>query len=333
MLGHENIHNVLQTPKEMLVLQRTIKGVLDWQQHAENSAVDLDDYWAFYKLLRDTQQCLFLTDSNPFACEKITLSLRRTSAKIQSHMMTCTPLAVLHSVELLLCFAHQRDSSRWYSETSRFIINTAVEAFPDSHPSLLLLRLLFSDLTPSQLVMMYEVGSNVIEQCHGEAESFLFRGAMHRAAYGIGLSSTIRSYADAICAATHDATDSGRLFDIASLYYSTGQWEKSADALEKCLSQLEDEGDKATSSSRNALHLLAFVKFQQEDFLGEAITVQKLLKLLEATVARDRGELDTSQLDIEALQAISWLDDIYRHHDLREQRDALHLEYPSAFEL
>jgi tetratricopeptide (TPR) repeat protein len=181
--------------------------------------------------------------------------------------------------------------------------------------------------------MMYEVGSNVIEQCHGEAESFLFRGAMHRAAYGIGLSSTIRSYADAICAATHDATDSGRLFDIASLYYSTGQWEKSADALEKCLSQLEDEGDKATSSSRNALHLLAFVKFQQEDFLGEAITVQKLLKLLEATVARDRGELDTSQLDIEALQAISWLDDIYRHHDLREQRDALHLEYPSAFEL
>lgn len=326
-LGHENVYNVLQTPAEILVLQRTLKGILDWQQHAEDSTVDPN---SFLHLFTDMERCLRVSDNTPSMYRRIAAHLRTTSAKFRDLMVTCTPLTVLYSAQELLSFAVERNRSPWYYETSRFLVNAAVEALPDSHPSLLLLRLLFSSITPSQLVMIYEVGSDVIKQCGGEAASFTFRFEMHSAAFKIGLSATMRSYADALCAATQtEATDSTRLYDVATLYHSMGQYEKSSDALQRCLAQCEGESDRGSTILLLALQLLCYLQYKQNDIVGEEITLQKILKTL---LAEDQRRSQTSQLSIDTLTAISELDRFYVDHDLKEQSDALHLDYPSVFE-
>ena len=327
VLGHENVYNVLQTPAEILVLQRTLKGILDWQQHAEDSTVDLD----FLHLLIDMERCLRVSDNTPSMCRRIAAHLRTTSAKLRNLMVTCTPLTILQSVYVISYLTSERNCSPWYYETSRFLVNAAVEALPDSHPSLLLLCLLFSSISPSQLVMIHEVGSDVMKQCIGEAASFTFRFAMLSAASKLGLSATMRSYADALCAATQtEATDSARLYEIATLYQSTGQYEKSSDALRRCLAQCEGESDRGSTILLPALRLLSFLQSKQNDFVGEEITLQKILK---TTLARDRRKLHASQLSIGELGAISELETFYAYYNLNEKRDALHLEYPSAFEL
>ena len=94
--------------------------------------------------------------------------------------------------------------------------------------------------------------------------------------------------------------------------------------------QIEDEGDGDSLTLIAALRCLAFVQYQQNDFVGEEISLQKTLK---AILARDRRESHTPQLSIDALATISDLDALYADHNLNEQRDALYLEYPSAFEL
>ena len=78
------------------------------------------------------------------------------------------------------------------------------------------------------------------------------------------------------------------------------------------------------------MKLLYAVQHGQNDFVGEEITLQKILK---TTLARDRRELHASEFSVDALDAISRLDEFYANHSLSEQRDALHLEYPSVFEL
>lgn len=335
MLGHENIHKVLQTPKEMLVLQRTLKGVLDWQQHVEDSEVVLGYSFGntrtFIKWLRDMDQCLYVNSMNPFSSEKTTSQLGRISAELGSHIgVTCTPLAVLCSVNFLSNFAHKRAHSSWYNETLKFLINAAIEVFPDSHPSLLLLRLLSNRLTASQLVMMYKVGSDVMKQCGGEALSFSLRTAMHSVASRFGLGATIRSYGDALCVSISHATNTVDLHIIARLYGSLREYEKSADAVRRHLAQIEDKAGGDSPTSIAPLRFLAFVQYKQKDCAGEEATLQKILKI---TLARDRREVHTSQLTVDALDAISELDAFYVRHDLNEQRDILHLEHPSAFEV
>lgn len=271
-----------------------------------------------------------MSDNTPSMCRRIAAHLRTTSAKLRNLMVTCTPLTILHSVHELSYFAVERNRSPWYYETSRFLVNAAVEALPDSHLSLLLLCLLFSSITPSQLVMIYEVGSDVIKQFGGEAASFTFRFEMHSAALKIGLSATMRSHADALCVATQtEATDSTRLYDVATLYHSMGQYEKSSDALQRCLAQCEGESDRGSTILLSALQLLSYLQYEQNNFVGEEMTLQKILKTL---LARDQRRSQMSQLSIDALTAISELDRFYADHDLKEQCDALRLEYPSAFE-
>ncbi|GAB7324848.1 hypothetical protein MBLNU13_g08678t1 [Cladosporium sp. NU13] len=324
-----NIHNLVQTPEEELVLHRTLKGVRDWQQHAKDSLIELDYHWTFPDLLKDMKQCLHMKDSNPFTCDNITLHLRNTSAKIYAYMQTCTPLAVLYSVDLLSYFTFKRNSSQWYEITSRFLINAAVEALPASHPSLLLLRLLFGTHTPWQLAMIYKEGSDIMGQCYGEAIAFRFRIGMHSTASRIGQGAAIRSYADELCAATPDITNPRRLYDIASLYFVMSHYKETSGALQRCLAKCEDEGDGDSSISTDALRLLAFVQSEQNDFEGEETTLWKILKI---KLARDRRELSTPQLSVDALDTLSDLDAFYEYHDLNKQRYDLHLKYPSAFE-
>jgi hypothetical protein len=332
-LDHENVHNLLQTPKEMLVLQRTLKGVLDWQRHTKDLTIrpdqSFDDSCTFGNLVSTMDQCLYVCCLNPFSCEKIMTQLGKTSAKLQSRIgVICTPLAILDAIEVLSNLTLYRNGNQWYQETSRFLVNTAVEAFADSHPSLLLLHLLFSEPTPSQLAMVREVGSDIMQRFYGEAEASWFRVAIHIFAFRMGLGATFESHANALCATT--TTDPKRLYGVARLYRSMGQYEKSGGAVRRCLAQIEDEGDGDSSTSIDALHLLASVQSKQNDSAGEEKTLQKLLKF---TLARDRRELSISQFSMDALEAISGLEAFYADRGLIEQRDALHLEYPGAFEL
>ena len=335
VLYRENIHNLLQTSKETLVLQRTLKGVLDWYQHTEGLMVELDhsqdNTLTFVNLVHDMTQCLYVSCVNPYSCEKTTSKLRGASAELRRHFgVTCTPSAVFFALDALSSLACSQATNQWYYATARFIVNAAVEEFPATHPSLLLILLLFSDFTSSQLVMMYELGWNVIEQCYGKARAFSFRVGMHSAASRMGLDATISSYADALCATTPDTTDPRCLFDIARLCISTGRYKESGVAVRRCLALLENEVDGDCSTLIDALQLLAAVQFSQNDLVGEEETLQRIVKI---ALARDRRELHTSQLSIDALNAISELDEIYAHHNLDEKRDALRLEFPSAFEL
>ena len=190
--------------------------------------------------------------------------------------------------------------------------------------------MLFGKLTPTQLVMIDEVGSSVIAQYCGAASTLSFRVDIYSAAARTGLSISTRLYADALRAATSRATSSRSLCDIARLHWLTGLYAESADILRTCLAQIEDEGDGDSLTLIGALQCLSDVQYQQNDFEGEELTLQKILK---ATLARDRRIFHTPQLSVDALSAIAALHAFYAHFGLNEQRDALHLEYPGAFEL
>jgi hypothetical protein len=79
-----------------------------------------------------------------------------------------------------------------------------------------------------------------------------------------------------------------------------------------------------------ALWVLANSQHLQQDLAGEESSVRKILYLV---LAGDRRELRSSQLSVRALEAISRLESVYKAREMDEQRDALHLEFPNAFEL
>jgi hypothetical protein len=333
--NHGNLQNVLHTPKEMLVVQRTLKGILDWQHHLDDSMVDpnhsLDNTRIFGNLVNDMAICLYVSLVNPFSCGKITPQLRTMSAKLQSCIgVMCTPPAILRSIGVLSTFMRHRNVNQWYHETSRFLVNTAVEAFPDSHPSLLLLHLLFSDPTLPQLAMVYEVGSSIMQRLYGETEAFSFCIGMHFVVSRMGLDATFRSFAELLYASTHVSNDAMRLFNIARLHYSMGWYERCSEAAQRCLAQLEAQNNPHDSGIILTLKVLAESQQLQQDFAGQETSLQRILKIV---LARDRRKLRDSQLSLKALDAISRLDDFFASREMHEQRDALRLEYPSAFEL
>lgn len=94
--NHGNIQNVLYTPKETLVLRRTLKGILDWQEHLEDPLLDQDYSYdntrTFVDLVFDMEKCLYVSYMDPFSCGKITPQLQSKSAKFQSRIRNiCTP--------------------------------------------------------------------------------------------------------------------------------------------------------------------------------------------------------------------------------------------------
>lgn len=330
---HGALINLMHTPKEMLVLQRTHKAILDWQQHLEDSLVGPnrthDD--KFFNLVTDMAGCLYVSYANPLSCGKITPHLRTMSAEFQDRVgAICTPTSILQSGWTLLSLASHRNENQWYHETSRFLINTAAEAFPDSHPSLLLLHLLFGDLTPSKLVMIYEVGSSVLQRSYGEAMAFRFRFTMCSAAFDMGHGATFKVFADVLCAATRDSDEATRLFQAAQTYLSMGSYERCSEAAQRCLAQLEAASNRHDVKVATTLWVLAQSQQRQQDFAGGESSLRRIIEIV---LAKDRRVLRSSQLSVQALEAISCLDQLYEVCDMNEQRDALHLEFPSAFEL
>lgn len=335
MPNRGNLQNVLHTPNETLILQRTLKGILDWQQNLEDPLVDpkhsSGSASTFSNLINNMVRCLCAGNLNPLCRGKLTPQLRSTSAKLQSLIrVICTPLAILRAVGVLSSLVIGPNYDPWYHETSRFLVNAAVEAFPDSHPSLLLLQLLFSEPTPSQLAMVYEAGSSMMQRFRGDEKAFTFCVAMHALVFKMGLGATFRSSANDLCASMRDSNDAARFYKIAKLHLSMGSYDECSAAAQKSLAQLDAEGNKRDLGLINTLWVLANSQQKQQDFTGEESSVRRILDLVLAT---DRRRLRSSQLSVDALEAISRMDEFYECHQMNEQRDALHLEFPSAFEL
>ena len=119
MASNESVHNILHTPAETLVLDHVLKGILDWEQHLISSKIACDnavrDERQLNSLIWNMGRALDLVSLAPTTCGSVMLQLYTTSEAIRNHMtVTCTPLAVLRSVEplLYLCLLYTSPSPR-----------------------------------------------------------------------------------------------------------------------------------------------------------------------------------------------------------------------------
>lgn len=109
-----------------------------------------------------------------------------------------------------------------------------------------------------------------------------------------------------------------------------GSYERCSEAAQRCLAQLEAASNRHDLDVVKTLWVLVRTQQRQQDFAGGESSLRRIIEIV---LARDRRVLRSSQLSVRALEAISCLDDLYECCGMNEQRDALHMEFPSAFEL
>jgi hypothetical protein len=164
MSVHQNLSSVLCTPKEMRMLHRALKGVLDWQKEFEDSTYTRDGN-PIGQMLTDIQEALRWNYQKPLTCTKVSRQLQKTGAALQRRMKEPCGLLDIHQfVGALLQLAKRRNYSAWDHSTFTFLSKMAAEALSISHPSLLLFHLLLSEPTPAHLVMIYDVGCSVVHR-------------------------------------------------------------------------------------------------------------------------------------------------------------------------
>lgn len=321
--------------EEMRTLHLVLKSVLDWELFYEESQAKIDssrnDGTDLEKLLLEMVTMLDMNVRTPSMICENTEKIRVSSLTIDSCIRTkLTPLVVFCSVGPVLRLAYRRDSSEWYSISSQFLLRSAEDSFPRSHPSQLLLRLLFSSLTPGQLAAIYEVGSSVVRQHYGEASATTFRVEYVSTAYKTGLGVAFVSHVATPCAGPK-VSDARSMCGTADLYFYMHRYEESAETMQRCLKHLRDEGTEDNGESIYALWVLANSQHRLEDFAGEDTSLKKILEI---ALARDRSRdiPHESTLSISALHAISDLDWFYGFLHLDEQREALRSDFPKAFE-
>jgi hypothetical protein len=336
MPAKASINKIPPMPEEMRTLYQALKGVLNWERFYEesqgkrNSGRNDDMY--LEKQLLEMVTSLDLNVRRPSMIYEVTNKIKDTSRAIGNCFGTAlTPLSVFCSVGPILRLSYRRDSSEWYDSSSRFLLQCAEQTFPTLHPSQLLLRLLFSNLTPGQLAAIYEVGSNIVGQHYGEASATTFRIEYVSTAYRTGMGVAFVSHVATLCAGPK-VSDARSMCGNADLSFYMHRYEESAETMQRCLAHLKDEGTEDNGESIYALWVLASSQHQLRDFAGED---SSLRRILEIALARDRSRdtFDESTLGIDALHAISDLDWFYEFLHLDEQREALRSEFPRAFEL
>jgi hypothetical protein len=102
MSVHQNLSSVLCTPKEMRMLHRALKGVLDWQKEFEDSTYTRDGN-PIGQMLTDIQEALRWNYQKPLTCTKVSRQLQKTGAALQRRMKEpCGLLDIHQSVGALL---------------------------------------------------------------------------------------------------------------------------------------------------------------------------------------------------------------------------------------
>jgi hypothetical protein len=336
-----SIHDTLSTPKKLRSWQHAAKGVLDWQQSLQESAVEVDedllrdDAWTLYDSLLDIINAVNMISVNPWTCKSATRNLAKSSAAIASHLKSTsirnTPLAVFRAIRPLQMLAGNRNSDEWYEKTTRFLLKTTAEALPACHPTLLLVKaLLLNDSASEGLAVVYELGFGIMQRYHGEPSATDFQCAVISGALYVDPHAAIGSHVDMICAAANDSKDARRFFDLANLSLLKGRYPEAAYFAQRCLARLRELGQQDNWVTGDAWRILSYTQRIQRDVTGEE---ESLLNAHTVTLAITSDEAHGSELSTGVLRSVSDLYLFYGRNHFEEKCEALRVEYPSAFEL
>jgi hypothetical protein len=328
-------------PKEARPLQRALKGMEDWQCHFDESGVSRDEILAytdsFYCLLRNLSVALTFDRSSQQMCRSATRKLGEASAAFQSHLnSTCTPLAVLSSIQLILRIAGCRDSDPWHKSTSGFLLRTTTEILPGSHPTLLLLQALLVHVpAPEGLATIYEQGSSIVERCYSKSTAIDFRLDFVSAALDIHPHAAFMSNANTLSASTIEASIPRplRTTDTARSQIASRRVGEAVAYGHSCLYAVRgwtDSGRRRIDrlGELYAWRILCNSKRMQCGFTGEETSQFNAHALI---VAMANGEDRGMELGMKSLQVVRDLHSFYEEHDLDEQCETLRLAYPNAF--
>jgi hypothetical protein len=335
------IHDTLSTPKKLRSWQHAAKGVLDWQQSVQESAVEVDedllrdDASTLYDLLVDIINAVNMISANPWTCKIATRNLAKSSAAIASHLKSTsirnTPLAVFLAIRMLQILAGNRNTDEWYDTATTFLLKTTAEALPACHPTLLLMKALLLDGSVSEgLAIAYELGSGIIQRYHDELSATDFQCAVVSGALHVDPHAAIGSYVDMICAAANDSNDARRFSQLANLSRLKGRYPEAAHFLQRCLARLRDLGEQDSWKAVDAWRQLSYSQYMQRDVAGEE---ESLLNAHAVTLTMTRNTDHESELSTEVLYIVSDLYEFYERNHFEEKCEALRVEYPSVFEL
>jgi hypothetical protein len=318
-----------------------VKGVLDWQQSLQESAVEvdedllLDDARTLHNLIYHIHDAVSMISYDPWICKSATRNLAKSSAAIASHLKSTssrnTPLAIFRAIPPLQILAGDRKSDDWCDTASRFLLETTAETLPAYHPTLLLMKaVLLDDFASEGLAIVYELGFGIIQRFHGEPSATDFQCAVVSGALHVDPHAAIGPYVDMICAAAKDSNDAGRLFDFAALSCLKGRYHEAAHFAQRCLARLRDLGEQDSWNAVSAWRQLSNSQRMQRDFTGEE---ESLLNAYAVTLTVTGNTDHESELSVAVLRSVSHLYRFYERNHLEEKCEALRVEYPSVFEL
>jgi hypothetical protein len=335
------IHDALSIPEKLRSWQHAVKGVLDWQQSLQESAVEVDggllrnDSWTLHDLLSDLYDAVNMISANPWTCKSATRSLARSSAAIASHLKSTsirsTPLAVFRAIRPLQILAGDRDSDEWYETATRFLLKTTAETLPACHPTLLLMKALLLDGSDSEgLAIVYELGFGILKRYHGESSATRFQCDVVSGALYVDPHAAIGSHVDMMCAAAKDSNDARRLSEHTYLSGLKGRYPEAAHFAQRCLARLRDLGEQDSWNAVDAWGHLSYSQRMQRDVAGEE---ESLLNAHAVTLTMTRDTDHESELSNDVLRSVSNLYEFYERNHFDEKCEALRVEYPSVFEL
>jgi hypothetical protein len=341
LLIDARIRDTLSVPKEFQSWQRALKGLLDWQQSLQDSAVEIDedllrdDSWTFYDLLVDMRNTTSLIRSNPQICKSATRRLEKISAAISNHLKStdtrATTLAVLRAVSPLQFLAGGRDSNEWCNTTSEFLLRAAAETLPVCHPTLLFMKALLLDGSVSEgLAIVYELGFDIIQRYLDESRATTFRYDVVTGALNNDPDAAIGSHVDSLCTYASNSNDAVGYVCIASMFRVRGRFAEAAHFAQRCLARVQDLGEQNSMAAANAWWILSRSQRRQRDVMGEEESLRNTHAL---TLAEASDTNNGLELSIHVLRSISKLYRFYERNQLEEKCRALRAEYPSAFEL
>jgi hypothetical protein len=338
------INDTLSTPKELRSWQQALKGLLDWQQSLQHSAVEVDedllrdDASTLYYLHVDMRNTVSAVSMDPWICKSAIPRLGKVSSAISNHLKftdtRATPLAVLHAVWPLQVLAGTPgiwDSNEWYVTSSKFLLKAAAETLPECHPTLLFMKALLLDGSVSQgLAIVYELGFDIIQRYLGEPCATDFRYNFVVGGLQDDSNAAIGSHVDSLRALASNSDDAVEYFNIADLLRMKLRFAEAAHFAQRCLARLQDLGEQNSLVAAGAWWVLSRSQRSQGDIKGQEESLQHALAV---TLAAPRDRNQGAELSTAVLGSISHLYGFYKRNNLEEKRDALRVEYPSAFEL
>lgn len=329
-----NLRLPFHIPKQVRLLQQTLKSIQDWQLHFKDSGGHQRHVISAVIWLRThirSMRCAIHCLENSPSLDQSALAfrlLRETSIALRNKLrVKCSPPAVLISMFTLLK-VESLNSSRLsiYHYTSRtFFLRMAAEMLPRSHPTLLLLQLLACDQTPNVTTAICRVGRHVVEQCLGPSSEQVWVSQL-------GLTNAATG-TKTIAERPNDSDQSGERHtaNTATSAEDAGTRELAYVNRLRSLSGLDTQSKQDLREAYGAYQLLAVSQHWLGDFAGEGVSLRNALKFAE-TMDLDAG-VGPGDPSLEVLQAVR---ELYCYYEIQNDTDRcqiLRLDYPSPLKI